>query len=140
MHESFRNVSPSWIAFGWFIAVSLTALILLALAAFGIIGVETLGDSIWVTVALGVSFLVTGFFVGTRVAAAPILHGLSMALFSLVAWFAINLFLGEPTGETTWRSLSAQSLLALVALQAVAAIVGARLGVRFLRTPATPPS
>jgi hypothetical protein len=138
MHEHIRNVSPSWVAFGWFIAVSVTALILLAFASLGLVGEQPPGETLWVALALLVGFFVTGFFVGTRVAAAPVLHGLGMGLFSLVAWILINLLVGEPTGVTTWRSLDAYSLAGLLVLQGVAAIVGARLGVRFLRTPPHP--
>jgi|SRR5690606_14912179 len=135
MHESFRSVRPGWIAFGWFIAVSVTALILLLMASLGMVGEQPAGETLMVALALVVGFLVTGFFVGTRVAAAPTLHGAGIGLFSLIAWFAVNLFLGEPTGETTWRSLELSTLVGLLLLQGVAAIVGTRLGVRWLRTP-----
>jgi hypothetical protein len=138
MHEHIRNVRPSWVAFGWFIAVSVTALILLAMVSFGLVGEEPPNETLWVGLALLVGFFATGFFVGTRVAAAPVLHGLGMGLFSIVAWVLVNLFAGEPTGQTTWRSLDAYSLAGLLVLQAVAAVVGARLGVRFLRTPPHP--
>ena len=42
-----------------------------------------------------------------------ILHGIALGLFSLVAWFVINLVLGEPTGATTWRSLELGTLLGI---------------------------
>jgi hypothetical protein len=140
MHESFRSVRPSWIAFGWFIAASIASLILLTLDVAGITGVDALGESLWVAVALLISFAVAGFFVGTRVVAAPILHGVGIGLFSLIAWVGINLLAGEPTGETTWRALDATTLVGLLVLQGAAAIVGTRLGVRWMRTPVAPPN
>ncbi|MEX2583001.1 MAG: hypothetical protein WD766_06995 [Gemmatimonadota bacterium] len=135
MHEHIRNVNPSWIAFGWFIAAAVTALILLALASLGLVGEDPPGETLWVASALLVGFFTTGFFVGTRVAAAPILHGLGIGLFSIVAWLLINISVGGLVGETTWRSLDAITLGALLLLQTVAAVVGARMGVRWLRTP-----
>ncbi|MEX2572154.1 MAG: hypothetical protein WD737_12715 [Gemmatimonadota bacterium] len=134
MHEYVRNIRPGWIAFGWFIAVALTSLILLALAGLGFVGDNPNQEAVFVAAALVAGFLVTGFFVGTRVAAAPHLNGLGMGIFSIVAWVAINLFLGEPTGSATWRDLDVWTVAGLLVLQAVAAIIGARLGVRWIRS------
>jgi hypothetical protein len=133
MRESWRSVRPSWIGFGWFIAVSITSLILLALAAFDIIGDHPTEEGLWVAFGLLVGFFVAGFFVGTRVVAAPVLHGLGMGLMSLGVWFLLNLVLGEATGETTWRSLEAEVFAGLMLLQTVAAVVGSRMGVRWMR-------
>lgn len=137
MHEHVRNIRWSWVGFGWFIAVALTSLILLALGAFGIIASDTGDDGLWTAITLTVGFFVTGFFVGTRVAAAPVLHGIAMGLFSLAAWIGVNLFFGEPTGETTWRALDVQTIAGLIVVQGVAAVMGVRIGVRWLRTPPT---
>jgi hypothetical protein len=137
MHESLRSVRWSWIGFGWFIAVALTSLVLLALEAFGIIAVGAPGEALWVAIALVVGFLAVGLFVGTRVAAAPFLHGVGMGLFSLVAWFLVNLLVGEPMGQATWRSLEPLTLVGLLVLQTVAAVVGTRMGVRWVRRGAS---
>lgn len=134
MHEHFRNLRLGWIAFGWFIAVSITSLLLLTLTAFGITGPDAAGEPLWVAASLLVGFLVTGFFVGTRVNAAPILHGVAIALFSLGAWVVVNL-VGEPFGQTSWGSLPAGAVAGLLALQGAAAVTGTRLGVRWMRTP-----
>ncbi len=134
MNESIRSVRPSWIGFGWFLAVSVGSFLLVVLDLIGLVGDDVQGESLWVAVAILISFSITGFFVGTRVNAAPVLHGLGMGLFSLVAWVLINLFLGEPTGVTTWRALEPNVLAGLLVLQAVAAIVGTRLGVRWARS------
>jgi hypothetical protein len=134
MNESPRSLRWDWIAFGWFLAVALTSLVLLALSSFGLLVADGGGEALWAAVALAVGFFVIGVFVGTRVVAAPVLHGVAIALFSLVAWLAVNL-IGEPFGETTWRSLDAPTVAGLLVLQAVAAVVGTRIGVRWTRSP-----
>jgi hypothetical protein len=69
------------------------------------------------------------------VVAAPTLHGVGMGLFSLLAWLVVNLLIGEPVGETTWRALDGATAGGLILVQAAAAVVGARIGVRWMRTP-----
>lgn len=135
MHEHLRNIQPSWVAFGWFLAAAITSLLLLALAGFGLAEPDSPGETLWVAAALLVGFFGAGFIVGTRAAAAPVLHGVAIGLFSIVAWFLINVFFGEPMGQTTWRSLEPEILTGLLVLQGVAAVVGARIGVRWTRTP-----
>lgn len=133
MSESFRSLRPSWIAFGWFIAAALTAGILLGLTVAGILGEDAAGERVWVAVALALGFAVAGFYVGTRVNAAPILHGLGMGLFSLVVWLGLNLFLGEPTGGAAWNAIPRDAAGGLVFLLTSASVVGTRQGVRYAR-------
>jgi hypothetical protein len=135
MHtETLANLRPSWIAFGWFIAVSVSALVILALIALGIMSPDTTqGESAAIAVALLVGFLIGGLFVGIRTQAAPILHGVAIGFFSLVVWILVNLIPGEATGWTAWRALPLGPALALIGLQAAAAVVGARMGVRWTR-------
>jgi putative membrane protein (TIGR04086 family) len=135
MHtEKLENLRPSWIAFGWFIAAAVTALLILAFVAFGLMAPDsTRNEGVLTAMALLIGFLVGGFFVGVRTRAAPILHGVGIGLFSLVVWFLANLIPGEATGWTAWRVLPTIQALALVALQTVAAIVGARMAVRMGR-------
>lgn len=135
MQEHIRNLRLGWVGFGWFIAVSITSLILLALDAAGVVATDSAAESLWVALALVIGFLLAGFFVGTRVAAAPLIHGVAMGLFSLAAWFLINLMVGEATGAATWRSLPAGTLLGMLSLQMAAAVVGARAAVRWMRSP-----
>jgi hypothetical protein len=135
MHESYRSLRWSWIGFGWFMAASITSMVLLALIAFGVIGAEPDAEPLWIAVALLVGFFVAGLFVGTRVAAAPVLHGLAIGLLSVVAWVVTNVVAGGATGETTWRSLDAYTFTGLIVLQGVAAVVGTRMGVRWIRKP-----
>jgi hypothetical protein len=131
MHEHFHNVRLSWVAFGWFIAVALTGVEIVALASLDLVRAGAPVEGAWVAIAIAVGFLISSFYMGTRVAAAPVLNGLLMALCSVVAWVALNLFFGEPTGVTAWDTLPLGSAIVLLAIQAVASILGARAGVRW---------
>jgi hypothetical protein len=131
MHEHLHNVRLSWVAFGWFIAVALTGVEIVALASLDLVRAGAPVEGAWVAIAIAVGFLISSFYMGTRVAAAPVLNGLLMALFSVVAWVALNLFLGEPTGVTAWDTLPLGSAIVLLAIHAVASVLGARAGVRW---------
>ena len=135
MPERIRDIRPTWVAFGWFLAAAIASLLLIAFTAFGMVSADSGGEPVWVGLALLLGFFGAGFFVGSRAGVAPLLHGLAIGLFSLVVWLILNVVLGEPTGETTWRSLDAATLVGLLVLQAVAAVIGARVGVRWTRTP-----
>lgn len=133
MFESVRSVRPTWIAFGWFIAVAVTSLLLFVLTVLDLLQPEAPTEGIGVAVSIMVGFLAAGFFVGTRVNAAPVLHGTAMGLLSVVAWLALNVFVGEAMGGAAWDSIPGGVAAALMALQIAAAVVGARAGVRFAR-------
>lgn len=135
MHESLRSVRLGWIAFGWFIAVAITSLILLALIGLGVMSPDPGAEDFWVGVAIAVGFLLGGAFTGTRVAAAPVLHGLGIGLCSLLAWLILTLLAGEMLNGSRWGSLELASTIGLLLLQGVAAIVGTRIGVRWIRSP-----
>jgi putative membrane protein (TIGR04086 family) len=131
--ESISDLRPTWIAFGWFIAAAVAALLILAFIAVGVMSPDsTRGEEMWIGLALLIGFVVGGFFVGVRTGAAPLLHGVAIGLFSLVVWLLANLIPGEATGWTTWRALPTFQAVALIALQTVAAVVGTRMGLRWL--------
>lgn len=134
MTDLFRDIRPTWIAFGWFIAAAITSLILLAFISLEIIPEQIAGEDVWSAFAFLVGFFAGGFIVGARVGAAPVIHGIAIGLFSLVVWFAVNLFLGEPTGQAAWRALPLSTTTVLIVLQTVAAAIGARTGVRWAMT------
>ncbi|HEU0054063.1 MAG TPA: hypothetical protein VFQ39_12845 [Longimicrobium sp.] len=138
MHtEHLQNVRPSWVAFGWFVGAAVTAFLLLALIATGLLDDSSgQANSGWVLVAMFIGFVAAGYLAGGRVGAAPILHAVGIGLFSLVVWFLANLFLGEPLGATTW-STSPTLGVGAVLLQIVAAAIGGRLGSREARAAAT---
>lgn len=123
------GIRPSWIAFGWFIAAAVTALLLLALESVRMLEPATTTARVWVAAALAVGFFVGGYVAGARAGTAPIVHGIAIGLFSVVVWLGANL-LGELAGTTAWSELSAVDAVLLILLQAVAAVVGARIGAR----------
>ncbi len=133
MSESHRSLRWDWILFGWFISVSLASFILLALGAFGILEGDPVEEMFAVLVALLIGFFLIGIFIGTRVAAAPILHGLAMSVCSVFAWLLINLLAGSLVGEVTWWPISVGSIIGIFVLQAAAAALGVRIGVRRVR-------
>jgi len=133
MHtEHLRNVKFSWIAFGWFIALSVAAGVLLLLVGSGLIGSSQADAPAAFAVAVAVGWLAGGFVTGFRTAAAPILHGSALALFTFVAWFLLNLvFGGLTTGTQAWALLNARATAVALLAQAMAAIAGCWLGYRY---------
>src|SRR5690606_14699336 len=82
MFESVRSLRPGWIGFGWFVAVALTSVLLFVLTVLNFIEPEAPTEGMGGALSLLVGFFVAGFFVGTRVNEAPVLHGLGMGLSS----------------------------------------------------------
>ncbi len=136
--ERLHNLRPTWIAFGWFIAAAASALVLLALIALRVLPAWDTGPEVdvWTAFAFLIGFVVGGFFVGLRVRSAPILHGLGIGLFSLVVWILVNLIFVDPADPAAWYALPLSSAIALLLIQTVSAIVGARIGRRMGRVPA----
>jgi hypothetical protein len=124
MHsEHLRNVQISWVAFGWFVGLAAAAAVLLLLAGAGLTEAGGMQETGW---------FLGGFVVGFKAAAAPILHGAAMALFTFVAWFVLNLvFGGLTTGASAWEFFGARSLAAALLVQILAAIGGCWLGYRY---------
>lgn len=133
MSTLLAGVRPGWIPFGWFVCAAITSLALFGFIAVGVVGGDPAGGDFWVAASLALGFWLGGLFVGTRVAAAPVAHGLGIGLFSVVVWFVANLVLGEATDQTAWSEMDGMTLVSLLMIQAVAAIVGARIGVRWVR-------
>jgi hypothetical protein len=131
MREHLRNVRFGWVAFGWFIAVALTGILLVVFSALDLVRAGEPVEGAWVALAIAAGFLVSGFYTGSRIAAAPVLNGVAMGLFSVIVWAGVNFFLGEPTGVTAWDTLPFASALTLLALQVVASVLGTRAGVRW---------
>jgi len=133
MHsEHLRNVQLSWVAFGWFVSLAVATTVLLLLAGAGFSHWGGLAETIALAIAVTVGWFCGGFIVGFKVAAAPLLHGFAMALFTFVAWFALNLvFGGMTTGVTAWEYLSGRSLAAGLLVQIAAAIAGCWVGYRY---------
>ncbi|MBW3572890.1 MAG: hypothetical protein KY467_17475 [Gemmatimonadetes bacterium] len=132
MHtEHLQNLKPSWVLFGWFVSVAVVSLIALVLAALGLADPDASAVGVWGVAAIGIGFFLGGLVTGARVGAAPILHGVSMGIVSLLVWFFANLAFGETLDATTWRAAGAPALYAgLLILQMAAAALGARYGSR----------
>jgi hypothetical protein len=133
MHsEHLRNVRFSWVAFGWFVGFAVASSLVLALAALGILDRSAVVDAFGMAISVAVGWVVGGFITGFKTAAAPILHGASMALFTFVAWFVVNLmFGGITTGASAWEAISVRGAALALLVQGVAAIVGCWLGYRY---------
>jgi len=133
MHsEHLRNVSVSWIAFGWFVGFAVASSLILMLAAIGILDRSAAVDAAGVAASVALGWVVGGFITGFKTASAPILHGASMALFTFVAWFVVNLlFGGITTGASAWEALSVRVAALALLVQGAAAILGCWLGYRY---------
>lgn len=133
MHsEHLTNVRLSWVAFGWFVAFAVTSSLLLVMVAAGLMEVGVTGEVAGVGAAVAVGWVVGGFITGFKTAAAPILHGAAMALFTFVAWFAVNLVVGGiTTGIAAWEGLPARVAAFALLTQGAAAILGCWLGYRY---------
>jgi hypothetical protein len=133
MHsEHLTNVSFSWVAFGWFVGFAVASSIILLLVGAGLVGRSLTGEAVGIGMAAAVGWAVGGFITGFKTAAAPILHGAAMALFTFVAWFAVNLVLAAfTTGLSAWEAFPAQVAAPGLIVQAVAAIAGCWAGYRY---------
>lgn len=132
MHtEHLTNVKTYWVASGWFISVAVASAILLFMEGVGLLGRSEVLDAVWISVAVAVGFGTGGFFVGFRVAAAPILHGGAMAGTTFVVWFLSNIAVGGvTTGVSAWEPLTRAAALALL-VQGGAAVLGCWIGYRY---------
>lgn len=131
MHtEHLQNLKPSWVLFGWFVSVAVVSLIALVLAAAGLADPDGSAMGLWGVVVIGVGFFLGGLVTGAKVGAAPILHGVSMGIVSLLVWFFANLAFGESLDAETWGEGSPSFYAGSLILQMAAAALGARYGSR----------
>ena len=129
MHtEHLQNVHPVRVMGGWLVAIAVTSVAVFGFIVLGLMGEEAPRDALWAMIAVAVGFLVGGWFTGMRTLEAPILHGISLGLTSLVAWVALNLVVVIGFGAGEWTGLSPTSTLLLLLVQVVAAVAGCRLG------------
>ncbi|HYW10431.1 MAG TPA: hypothetical protein VE871_00705 [Longimicrobium sp.] len=135
MHtEHLQNVRPAGVLFGWFVSVAVVSLIALVLAVTGIVDPEASGSGgLWGVLAIAVGFFVGGWFVGSRLGVAPILHGVAMGVVSILVWFLANLLAGETVADSAWVSGSETYYAGLLLLQMVAAGLGASVSSRSRR-------
>lgn len=130
MHtEHLQNVRPVTVVAAWLIAIAVTSLIMLALIGLQLVDANAPSTRA-ALVALAVGFIAGGAFAGMRSGQAPILHGVAMGLFSLIAWFVLDLLAQSLLSGSSWDMAMELTITALI-VQIVASIVGARLGYRF---------
>ncbi len=126
MHtEHLNNVRSGWLFFGWFVALSLASSIALVLAAVGILTASATAEAVVVAVAVGVGWAAGGYLVGYQVSAAPILHGVGMAVLSFVAWFLLVLLGAGLTGDSgSWALIGTRSAALALLVQLVTGVAG----------------
>ena len=134
MHtEHLNNVRLGYVMTGWLIAIGFTSLFIFILIATGIqSGMSS--DGRWIATAVAIGFALGGTFVGFMTALAPILHGIMIGLTSLVFWAIVNVLSSFLFPNFAYTALSGQWAVAVMLVQIVAAVLGARFGYRFAVT------
>jgi hypothetical protein len=136
MHtEHLNNVKPGRVAFGWFVSVAITSLVVIGLIAVGLLSRDGLGGTGWGLLAIAIGFFAGGWYVGMRAGRAPILHAVGMGLFSLLVWILANLFAGELLDADGWNVGGAYGA-SFILLQIIAAAIGGRIASRDARAGA----
>lgn len=134
MHsEHLRNVQLSWVALGWLVGLSVASSVILVAIAMGIMDGSPMQDTVIVAFSVAFGWAVGGFSTGFKTAAAPILHGAAIALFTFVAWFGLVVAAGGITGGTDYwdYALPARSVAIALLVQGAAAITGCWVGYRY---------
>jgi hypothetical protein len=131
MHtEHLNNVRLGFVLAGWAIAICATSLFVFILIATGIQS-SLSSDGRYIADAVALGFAAGGAFVGFMTSLAPILHGIMMGLVSLVVWALVNVITSFVAPDFTYTALTSQWTVAVVLVQILAAILGARFGYRF---------
>jgi hypothetical protein len=134
MHtEHLHNVRIGYVLAGWLIAIAATSLFLIAFIGIGVLNPEAPGSA-WITLAVAMGFGAGGTFVGFLTGLAPILHGILIALTSLVAWALVNAVVSMFFPDFPWTQLSAPLTINLIIIEIVCAVLGTRFGYRYAVT------
>ena len=130
MHtEHLNNVRLGYVVAGWAIAICATSLFVFILIATNIQSSMS-SDGRYIAAAVALGFGVGGAFVGFMTSLAPILHGIMIGLTSLVVWALFNVITSFVAPDFVWTELTAQWTIAVVLVQIMAAVLGARFGYR----------
>ncbi|MGQ0813420.1 MAG: hypothetical protein ACT4O1_03030 [Gemmatimonadota bacterium] len=131
MHtEHLQRVRPVIVVVAWLVAVAVASLVAFAIAAFNLVDPESAAGLRAQMAAVAVGFFAGGLFAGLRAGEAPILHGVAIALFSLIPWLVLNLLFSFVVLHIGWQSLTIQLTLTVLLIQMITAILGARTGYR----------
>lgn len=129
MHtEHLQNVHPVRVLGGWLVSIAVTSAVVFGLIVLGLMGEDATRDTVWAVLAVGVGFLVGGWFTGFRTLEAPILHGIALGLTSLLAWAVLNVIVAVVFGGGEWSGLSTTAALVVLLTQIVAAVAGCWIG------------
>src|SRR5688500_20012003 len=117
--EHLSNLHVGWTLTGWVVAVAVTSVVHLALTGAGLLTPAGPGEVLGSVAALAVGFFAGGAFVGLRWSDAPVLHGVAIALVSVVVAALGSLVAPEPMSAVTVSS---------ILVQLAAAVAGALFG------------
>src|SRR3954468_840923 len=107
MHtEHLQNVRYGLVWLAWFLAVSIAALILVALVAFHLIDAESAVGTRAAIVAVATGFFAGGMLTGVRAQTPPILPGTMIGLVSLFVWFVLNVISALLFPNFGWSALT----------------------------------
>ncbi len=127
--EHLQNVHLGWVTAGWLVSAAVTSLVVIALAGLGLVGSDgSAAGAAWSILAVVIGFFVGGMFTGFRSTEAPILHGIAIGIFSLVAWVIVNIVVSVAFPSAGWASLTPTGTAAALLLQMAAAVAGALTG------------
>lgn len=127
MHtEHLQRVRIGVVALAWFIGVCVASAIVFVVLALDLVDADSTTAYRLEMAAVAVGFFAAGLYAGLRAREAPILHGIAIALFSMVVWFVLNVLSALLFPSSEWLALTPNFTLALMLLQIVAAVLGAR--------------
>lgn len=131
MHtEHLQRVRIGVVALAWFIGVCVASAIVFVVMALDLVDADsTIADRLEMS-AVALGFFTAGMYAGLRAREAPILHGIFIALFSMVVWFVFNLLSAVLSQDSEWTALTPNFTVALMLVQVGAAVLGARWGYR----------
>lgn len=131
MHtEHLQRVRIGVVALAWFIGVCVASAIVFVVMALDLVAADsTIAERLEMS-AMAVGFFTAGMYAGLRAREAPILHGVFIALFSMVVWFVINVLSGILFENHFLVTLHPTFTVGLMLIQVGAAVLGARWGYR----------
>jgi hypothetical protein len=131
MHtEHLQRVRFRAVVAGWLVGIAATSLLIFATLGLHLIEADSPLATRASISAVAVGFFAGGLFTGLRVGEAPILHGIAIGLLSVVVWFVLNVLSVIAFPRFGWQEITPDMTVALVLVQIVAAMLGARAGYR----------
>lgn len=126
--EHLQNVHLGWVAAGWLVAAAVTCAVFFVLTALDVVNPSVSLPVGWSVVAVAIGFYVGGLFMGFMSMEAPVLHGIAVGIFTLVAWFVLNVLAVLVFPDAGWSALPPATAAGLLLLQMVVAVAGAWTG------------